>query len=53
MSKKTKQTKKPTMWDIDQKLLAGWGTKRICKRYNLTVQSLAAYKANITRTLGY
>jgi hypothetical protein len=53
MSKKTKTVKKPTMWDIDQKLLSGWSSKRICKRYGITLQSLAAYKANLTRALSY
>ena len=44
--------RKLTMFDILDRIDAGWSDKQIRARFRISVMSLAAYKANLTRS-GY
>jgi len=41
--------RKVTMFDILDRIDAGWSDKQICSRFRISVMSLAAFKANLTR----
>ncbi len=40
----------PNMFQIDDEIVGGLSDECICRKYRITRRSLAAYKANITRT---
>ena len=45
----SKKTRKLTMWDVLDRIDAGWSDKQIIARFRITRASLTTYKSNLTR----